>query len=139
MLGLFHASQSFDETQAGFASYASFRIRGSIIDGLRQRGQKRRKGYAPSHYLSELLREDEDFEVVCYDTPGQIQEDRTVDKFTKLSDAERDVLWLRFWCDYTFEEMADTLKVTRNRVRHLVSYAVMKLQQRPINTREVLS
>ncbi|HVT90847.1 MAG TPA: sigma-70 family RNA polymerase sigma factor [Tepidisphaeraceae bacterium] len=128
-IGLHDASSRFDSAgQRRFEDYAAVRIRGAILDGLRQRAGTRRRLFNTRHRSAHF--ETVKADLVCIDrTPDQIDEMQwKQNAFARLSRRTRLMFQLYYLEGLTMRQTADCLGITESRISQLHKRTLQVLQ-----------
>ena len=130
-LGLLDAIKKYNPThQVKFETYAAFRIRGAISDGVRSAYNSRRKHQIEVMQLEDIpLNKPE--QAITEDHISRIDAHRLKAKLfdtTTLDRQERLVLVLYFFEDLLYDTIAKILKVSPGRITQIRDSALSKLK-----------
>lgn len=143
MVGLCLAARDFSEDGgASFETYASHRIKGTMLDGVRRRNGRRNQGSFVAHPKTTPLdqglfeprtgwrrldppdpRAEERFTEVVREDLSR----RAVQFFDRLSDQDRLLMTLYFFEGMGLREIGETVGLTESRVSQIVTQACQRL------------
>lgn len=133
VIGLIDATTKFDSRRKGkFETYASYRIRGQILDGYKNRNK----------YLKYTLYIDDECNVDnFYDEADELanpiyyvirdEENHLIRKTVdRLAKQQRNIMRLKYWADLKQHEISDVLNVTCSRISYAEVCATINLRRK---------
>ena len=147
IFGLIDAIEKFDITKGvKFESYASLRIRGAIIDSLRDLDwvprSLRRKSKEDGSELQSMVSLDDfldqNMEFVAASADGVPEEhidkqelrNMLIEAIESLSERDRLIITLHYFEELTLREISKTMKVSESRVSQIHTRALSRMQEK---------
>jgi RNA polymerase sigma factor FliA len=127
VIGLIDAYKRYDSsTGVQFQTYATIRIRGAIVDGMRTIFKRCNNGYLVISH-DELLGDGGDYE---YNHLSAVEREPTeiMPAINKLTEQERKVIMMRYHQGYSQKEIGERLGISQSRVCQIHRKALRELK-----------